>query len=541
MKQLKYLMLFEAFDSIQLNKTMKFVKKEQKPRLLSALASIAKSIDAPLSSLNDDNFQYLPYKKAIALNSSTEKVDCGACGGEGKITKAWGTGTRRSKCASCDGTGKVDPKPKPKYFKFWLNSEGDFIGTTLTDGLYHENKSDEASYVKKDITEDIKSLSTAELKQKYKIANGETTFLIQNAKSRRFASTVTSLGKGFIDAQGRFFIINSGIDYDQPAGRKWKEYGRYAADPNMLLQWDYNDQARIYLMQEKTEKESILWNLPVSFSEGKWSKSSSDTKGFLKDAQFAIVFDFESFSQNKSFMPVSITKGDRSDARKGATALISDDDIKTANIERYAKSLSNIDLSEGLTRLINKIPKIFGGDLALYYIYNKRNFSWFKNVMALVYGFMESSTTDEQRKAINEELSSRVKSCFDNSESANKIISGRVAHARESLSSDENFAKLFAKLDEMSKKINQKLLKRKIETIEDMEIMLIMAQGINTIIESSDRFKLTYEIKNFLAYIENTGWRGPTASYDYLKTMDSSDFPAALREIDMIIKIIEKM
>lgn len=539
MKQLKYLMLFEAFDSIQLNKTMKFVKKDQKPRLLSALTSIAKSIDAPLSSLNDDNFQYLPYKKAIALNSSTEKVDCDACGGEGKITKAWGTGTRRSKCASCDGTGKVDPKPNPKYFKFWLNSEGDFIGTTLTDGIYHENKSDEASYVKKDITEDLKSLSTvAELKQKYNIVNGETTFLIQNAKSRRYASSVTSLGKGFIDVNGRFFIINSRIDYEQPAGRKWKEYGRYAASLG-FLQWDYNADAKIYLMQEKTEKESILWNLPVSFSEGKWSKSSSDTKGFLKDAQFAIVFDFESFSQNRSFMPVSITKGDRSDARKGATALLSDDDIKTANIERYAKSLSDIDLSEGLTRLVNKIPKIFGGDLALYYIYNKKNFSWFKNVMALVYRFMESST-DEERKAINEELSSRVKSCFDNSESANKRISGRVAHARENLSSDENFAKLFAKLDEMSKKINQKLLKRKIETIEDMEIMLIMAQGINTIIESSDRFRLTYEIKNFLSYIENTGWRGPTA-YDYLRTMDISDFPAALREIDMIIKIIEKM
>jgi predicted nuclease with RNAse H fold len=74
MRQLKYIKFFEAFDSVQIAKTLKFVKKSDKSKFMNALESITKSIDAPLSALNDDNFQYLPYKKAIAVKLSVLHV-----------------------------------------------------------------------------------------------------------------------------------------------------------------------------------------------------------------------------------------------------------------------------------------------------------------------------------------------------------------------------------------------------------------------------------------------------------------------------------
>ena len=152
MRQLKYIKLFEAFDSIQISKTLKFVKKEDKPEFMKALKSITKGIDAPLSALNDKNFQYLPYKKAIAIKTDSDKVKCSNCNGEGKISKTWGSSIRRVNCPTCNGAGLVDPKPKLKYFKFWFNSDGSFIGTTAIDGLYHISKKDVKNFDKKYIT-----------------------------------------------------------------------------------------------------------------------------------------------------------------------------------------------------------------------------------------------------------------------------------------------------------------------------------------------------------------------------------------------------
>lgn len=65
MRKMKYIKLFEAFDSAQISKTLKFVKKGDRDRFLDDLKKICSSIDAPLSSLSDDVFQYLPYKKAM--------------------------------------------------------------------------------------------------------------------------------------------------------------------------------------------------------------------------------------------------------------------------------------------------------------------------------------------------------------------------------------------------------------------------------------------------------------------------------------------
>ena len=59
MRQLKYIKLFEAFDSVQISKTLKFVKKEDKSMFMDALKAITTNIDAPLSALNDKNFHLI--------------------------------------------------------------------------------------------------------------------------------------------------------------------------------------------------------------------------------------------------------------------------------------------------------------------------------------------------------------------------------------------------------------------------------------------------------------------------------------------------
>lgn len=547
MRQLKYIKLFEAFDSIQIAKTLKFVKKEDKSMFMDALKAITANIDAPLSALNDKNFQYLPYKKAIGIKGASDKVKCSACSGEGKITKAWGSGVRRVKCTTCDGAGVVDPKAKLKYFKFWFNSDGSFIGTTAIDGLYHISKKDVKNFEKKDITEDMRTLSVQEIKRKYKIVNGETTMYVENVVPRYSGTNRKScLGKAFIDRDGDFYVVNSSIDtHNMPTGRKYRDYGNYAVDVIRSAKDDRNGPDtpfRIYLTTETEVKEDIFWNAPVSFYGKGWRISEEMSKDFLKEAHFAIVFDFDSFAYNGTdWNPVSITKGDREEARKGATALMSNDEIKIANIDRYVKTLANVDLGEGLTRLVNKIPRIFGGEFALYYIYNEKNFIRFKNMLNDVYNFM-GAEDEETKSYYNNKIRDRVLDTFNDCDELNKKITRRIKMAKEDISERDALKDIMSvinKLEEVSRRINQKLLKGKIETVEDMEIMLMKAEGIKAALKS-DRFEIDYYIKSYIEYLPYTGWRSDNAAGDYIKNLNISDIPKNLRKLDQLIGLIDR-
>jgi hypothetical protein len=431
-----------------------------------------------------------------------------------------------------------------KYFKFWFNSDGSFIGTTAIDGLYHISKNDVASFEKKDITEDMRTLTVQEIKRKYKIVNGETTMYVENVAGRRSNERKSCLGKAFIDRDGDFYVVNSSVDtHSMPRGRKYRDYGTYAVDVIRSAKDEKNDadsSFRIYLTSDVEEKEDIFWNVPVSFYGDGWNKKDSMSKDFLKEAHFAIVFDFDSFAYGgKGFNPVSITKGDRSTARKGATALMSNDDIKNANIDRYVKTLANIDLGEGLTRLVNKIPKIFGGDLALYYIYGEKNFSRFKNMMNDVYKFM-AAQSDEEKEGINRTLSERIKDTFDDAKDLEQRFRKRINMARDEFADNQALMRILDKLDEMCRRINQKLLKGKIETIHDMEIMLMKAEGIKAAIKS-DRFEINYYIKNYIEYLGSSGWRGDSAAINYLREFPTREVEKAIRNLDMIMTLIDRL
>ena len=329
-------------------------------------------------------------------------------------------------------------------------------------------------------------------------------------------------------------------------GRKYRDYGNYAVDVMRSAQDGRNDadsSFRIYLTSETEEKEDMFWNVPVSFYGDGWNTKDSMSKDFLKEAHFAIVFDFDSFAYGgTNWNPVSITKGDRSDARKGATALMSNDDIKTANIDRYVKTLANVDLGEGLTRLVNKIPKIFGGDFALYYIYGEKNFSKFKNMLNDVYSFM-AAEDDETRSYYNNKIRDRVLDTFSGCEELNQKIAKRLQLAKEDIAERESLTdliKVINKLEEISRRINQKLLKGKIETVEDMEIMLMKAEGIKAALKS-DRFEIDYYIKNYLDYLPYTGWRGDNAALDSIRNLSVNDIPKNLRKLDQLISLIDRL
>ena len=105
MKKLKYLKLFEAFESTKLSKTLGFIDSRSRKDFLYLLDYISSNLDFPKSEFSDDLFEYLPFNKALRKNAELKKdvkIPCdyespwipGEFCKKGKVKRTWGSHTR---------------------------------------------------------------------------------------------------------------------------------------------------------------------------------------------------------------------------------------------------------------------------------------------------------------------------------------------------------------------------------------------------------------------------------------------------------------
>jgi hypothetical protein len=150
MRNLKYLQLFEAFESQRLSKTLKFINQSSKKNFMESLVRISKGFDFPISKFNDQMFEYLPFKSALKKNvappKEPEKEVCNResdwipgefCQG-GRVKRTWGAHTRMTECPGCGGTGFKPLKkatPEVSIVKFWFDKDGNWVTVTGCDGL----------------------------------------------------------------------------------------------------------------------------------------------------------------------------------------------------------------------------------------------------------------------------------------------------------------------------------------------------------------------------------------------------------------------
>ena len=70
---MKYLKLFEAFESSVLTNTIKFISKKVKDDdvniFKNQLNSLMKNLDIPISKINENDIEYLPTKKALKIEN----------------------------------------------------------------------------------------------------------------------------------------------------------------------------------------------------------------------------------------------------------------------------------------------------------------------------------------------------------------------------------------------------------------------------------------------------------------------------------------
>ena len=386
---MKYLKLFEAFDSKIMSKTLKYLSKDSKDRFFNMMKAYCEKYDFPFSKLNDDFFEYLPYSAALKKYISVGDIveDCktksedvldkkiavaGDVCTKGKLKRTWGTKTRDVECPTCHGTGKIkvgvkaDAPEDYELTKIWLDDNGDIVSITYTDGKTPGG---------------ISSSSTTELKME-NFKQGDRVTRISQLKNLGYIYVVRgrdeAVGYSIVE-DGRYYLISNNKDLSdsnndlQPRG-DWEKYGKYSW---ILRHEGSNYYDKIYKMESIYSNDSVnhfAYNKVTTKSKSGWyvkKETAVDFEG-LKKAKFAIIFDSGKAKQTE-YEKVSDKVSKRTDYKFGAAAFEKPEDIKKQNLDRWITKLASKNVGGKLTDLDSLdtyIFRILGGKNILFRLMN---------------------------------------------------------------------------------------------------------------------------------------------------------------------------
>jgi hypothetical protein len=544
---MKYLKLFEAFESTILSKTLSFIKDEEsKKQFMFALDKICSTIDYPKSELKDEYFQYLSFYPALKLSAKTGDEPCEAlsrdsypdyavdgakCKG-GKVLRKWGARTREVECSICKGTGVKPKKPEIKLVKFWFSTEGKYIAVTAVDGLIRNTTTsstargyskDYQDYIVVNTTEDSRELQTGMIVRV--TINGRPTicYIVKDRNTYPYA----------IQDE------HSGSTPDNIPSRNWRNFGHSSWH---LSRGEYR--GTIEILEPKSKEEVIVepnpytWNATLSLSGYSGMKVDiySDVQEKIKDANFAIVLDFGKMKQSE-FKTTYSTRSEREESRTGALALEKPEDIKATNIERYIKSLSDkVASGDELTKVTRVIPRLMGGRNILLYIGMNRNLSTIDSLATRLYRFI---TEDEDNKEYNaREIVATIKNSYKQNLQFTTDLNEVLDEVRKQLQKPgkEAYLSTFDKMLEISQKINDKVFSTEVKSIEDIEYIYQKLRTIQNMLQSSRNpaNRLRY-------FMERLSYLTTDRCVSRILEIDQDEIPSIIEGLESIGRFVERV
>ena len=578
MKMLKYLKLYEAFRSEKLSKTLAYINKSSKEEFLRELKSITRLIDYPLSELNDDQFQYLPFNKALNVYHKPQQKPCQATSksqfssngieGEkcesGRVRRQWGSGTRLVTCEACSGTGIEPEKSDIKYIKFWFTQDGELVTTSACDGI--ERVSGVGDYKKftKQQFQEAKKVKT--------IVNVELNWwsqLLDRSNHLRPARYVWSqksnnivFGYLFVERDDVYFISNErDMDGSTPNGQTWKDYGTYS----WSLKGGEFDQITILDIAQEEEKEQIdnpyFWNAILSISGRSLRILTGDFESRVQPAHFAIILDLHKL-KSTPYKPASETSSEREVAREGSLKLKTDEEIRRENIKRYLDAIVvKSDIISDIKNAKSVLRRFTAGNYPLYqFVENSRTPDKIGTLISKYYGVLESDS-EVNRESKLKALSDYIQSVYRDTSQISNNVSQNLGEIQKILQnhnfSDINIELLeiethaeyksrviliFDLIQKLNRAIKDKLDSIAIETIEDIEVYKLKVSSIIAVVRNNGT--TTGDFWRICAFCEDIVW-GPNRSERALSRFNTvrvhGKFESVCRSIESLVKIVERL
>ena len=482
---MKYLSIYEKFDSQLISNTINFlskkINKSSSDRFINILKKDLDYLDFPISRLEDNDIQYLNKNKALRLKSE-------------------------------------DPSDLD-YLKFWFSLEEGYLFTSGTGKSKLVLKTDEE--YKNIITDEnqIKNLQKT-------VPTGIVTPVMKYRDLKHLDKVVGIFSDGaynkfskgtiYIESDYIFVIQDSSIG-GEPNGSEseWKKYGTYSwnigrinrdtgNDDHHYLHYYEDSNEALKIINPKSnidEYNPYLFNLKYSYGKlDQYYNMESD----VKQADFALVISIKNLlSKNYS---IRDTRKKRGEEKIGAASLLDNETIKKVNIDRYTKKLFNklgiLEDGLDLQNLEKILIKILLGEMSFYkMISNYDKISKISSITQEIKYIIKSSNKNDITNSINRiyEIYSNINREYN---LYYKLFKDNIEEVKKYAIDNENtyLTEIMDIFDRMSLRIFKSVSEDKINNIHDLYSYYFK---LSTVINMFDNYIDDYDFKYIFKYIYN--------------------------------------
>ena len=519
---MKYLKFYEAFKSKGISNTIKFLKekvnKKSANNFILSLNNFMEGIDFPIDKISDSDIKYLSSKKALQLKCEKE------------ITNDSGIWV----------------------IKYWFSLENGFLGFTAT-GNKTENPNrssssrlreqrpfsdSDLSYIKRNITNTGEMWPVSDYN---KLNTGDTVIGLFDGSWDN--QDHIGLARIFIDVRDNnrtYAIQNVSIGSEPDNNRDWRNYTQYGSrswwifdnselgsDHSKLHYWIPSSEELHYIeppkedveeKEEEPKQNPFEWNLPLSnrFKFSSWGRStfSIDSIDKVEDADFALVLYFDDLINPESdalyFEKPSETKQQRRSEKEGATKLMTDDQIKKMNIERYIQKLVvSLNITETEFFNLEKIvSKHLSQEFSYISIYHQRpDWSDLTDFTDYLYQVVDSSDKEYYINRVKDMYKRKTENYY------NQFL--RYQTNKTFIKGDSQLKKIFDEIFKLGSEINSIFTKKELNTIDDLWLTSKKIRSLYDWIRMS-RNQFSYQVREVLG-----GFRHSDETTYYFSTYES--------------------
>lgn len=541
MKNLKYIKLYEAFESEKLSKTLGYVKSG-KSSFLDNVKRILSSIDFPYSKISDEYFEYLPFAKALKKADILTDEPCEATSEEafpdyavegakcesGKMKRKWGSRERVVECPVCGGTGVKPKKPgNLKLIKFWFSKEGNYITATGVDGIIRGARVSGSET--KQLSDNLSDYKIGKRVSKENVNSLKSgTFILLDIEDSPVISYIYREGSDV-------FALQNHRDGGTPSGRDWRNIAYYSWQ---LGGSDHGGGKLLYPIDLKDrEPDPYTWNTNLNIGRYGIDSGTRNIKDSIKEAHFALVLDFSKLKKSE-FETRDKIRSKREEIKKGA--FLTDEEIREQNIKRYIDKITkSMDIVTDVSNVNKVLKRLLMFKFSLFVIANGKAKDSLSSIITRYYELL-STNDDYYRKSYIERLSDYVESAVSTMKNSRVASNINYLYDRLKKEDKEKHILLLDKILEISEMIYEKVKSIDVETIEDLEVIHQKLLSIYNIFNTS-RYKIS-AIRNFLSTAYDSS---ETRTYDrYVGGyygLDDNQIDGILSEIDRVKRVISKI
>jgi hypothetical protein len=545
----RYQFLNEAFDSKAISKTLAYLDKvgnKSKSEFLKVLKKMKDNYDYPIDKIDDAFIKYTNRKEALKI-----KFD-------GELQNSWGI----------------------YCIKFWFSLELGYLGYTATSNKnykYSVSKSGknnafdngELNYIKTKF--DIKTGLLTPVKDYTSLRTGEKVIgCFASHPDHDYISPAT-----IIVENGRIYAIQNVAEGDYPSEyQNWEQFGTNSwtlgrigdvGNDHSKLHHYENDDKLLRVKSDGTNEVSenpLEWNLPVRSSGNisNWGDdySSIEDDSELDKADFSIVLFFDDMiNPDKAEFyerPSDISK-EREESRKGSLKLMSDEEIKKVNLERYLNklvSLIGVSADKSDVKNLQKVIRTsLAGKYSLISIFSG-NYKGIDNFISYLYNLikhLKDSKDIEDERSLTlfkrdreyyfKEVMDQYKTIYNRSltlkkyydDSYNWIIKNHSSESEE----DILIIEILSKVIEIGNKIFDIVSNQEVNSIQDMKVLKSKIDTIKNIL-FEDVFLLPDRIQAIFKYFNDLS----DVSY-YMDRISKKDLEETKEKLEDIEKAINSI